>query len=43
LNFEFANQGGVQLSTEEKYLLKKFLLTLTDNSFVSNPKFKDPN
>jgi cytochrome c peroxidase len=40
---EFANQGGVQLSTEEKYLLKKFLLTLTDNSFVSNPKFKDPN
>ena len=40
---EFANQGGVQLSAQEKYLLKKFLLTLTDNSFISNPNFKDPN
>jgi cytochrome c peroxidase len=40
---EFADQGGVQLSTQEKYLLKKFLLTLTDNSFISNPKFKDPH
>jgi cytochrome c peroxidase len=40
---EFANQGGVQLSAQEKYLLKKFLLTLTDNSFISNPNFKDPH
>jgi cytochrome c peroxidase len=40
---EFANQGGVQLSAQEKYLLKKFLLTLTDNSFTSNPNFKDPH
>ena len=40
---EYANQGGVQLSAQEKYLLKKFLLTLTDNSFASNPKFKDPH
>lgn len=40
---EFANQGGVQLSAQEKYLLKKFLLTLTDYSFISNPKFKDPH
>jgi cytochrome c peroxidase len=40
---EFADQGGVQLSTQEKYLLKKFLHTLTDNSFISNPKFKDPH
>ncbi|MFM8596827.1 MAG: cytochrome-c peroxidase, partial [Flavobacteriales bacterium] len=40
---EFANQGGVQLSAQEKYLLKKFLLTLTDNTFVSNPDFKDPH
>lgn len=40
---EFAGQGGVQLDTQEKYLLKRFLLTLTDEYFVNNPKFKDPN
>jgi cytochrome c peroxidase len=40
---EFAGQGGVQLDAQEKYLLKKFLLTLTDLNFVNNPKFKDPN
>lgn len=40
---EYANQGGVQLSIEEKMLLKKFLFTLTDLNFVNNPKFKDPN
>jgi cytochrome c peroxidase len=40
---EFANQGGVQLDAQEKYLLKKFLLTLSDYNFITNPKFKDPN
>ena len=40
---EFGSQGGVQLDVQEKYLLKKFLLTLTDNNFINNPKFKDPN
>ncbi|MEN9699159.1 MAG: hypothetical protein RLZZ301_357 [Bacteroidota bacterium] len=40
---EYASQGGVQLTTEEKYLLKKFLLTLTDYSFTTNTKFKDPH
>jgi cytochrome c peroxidase len=40
---EFGNQGGVQLDAQEKYLLKKFLLTLTDNNFINNPNFKDPN
>jgi cytochrome c peroxidase len=40
---EFAGQGGVQLDAQEKYLLKKFLMTLTDLNFVNNPKFKDPN
>ncbi len=39
---EFASQGGVQLDAQEKHLLKKFLLTLTDTSFINNPKFKDP-
>jgi cytochrome c peroxidase len=40
---EFASQGGVQLDSQEKYLLKKFLLTLTDYNFINNPKFKDPH
>lgn len=40
---EFANQGGVQLNAQEKIYLKKFLLTLTDYSFISNPAFKDPH
>ena len=39
---EFANQGGVQLDAQEKFLLKKFLLTLTDTVFINNPNFKDP-
>jgi hypothetical protein len=33
----------VQLDVQEKLLLKKFLMTLTDFDFVNNPKFKDPN
>jgi cytochrome c peroxidase len=40
---EFAFQGGVQLDANEKNLLKEFLLTLTDNEFINNPKFRDPN
>ncbi|MFY7668104.1 MAG: cytochrome-c peroxidase [Crocinitomicaceae bacterium] len=40
---EFGSQGGVQLDAQEKYLLKKFLLTLIDNNFINNPNFKDPN
>ena len=40
---EFGGQGGVQLTETEKHLLKKFLLTLTDSSFVMNNNFKDPN
>jgi cytochrome c peroxidase len=40
---EFASQGGVQLDATEKYLLKQFLLTLTDYNFVNNPNFQDPN
>jgi cytochrome c peroxidase len=39
---EFASQGGVQLDAQEKDLLKKFLLTLTDNSFITNPNFQEP-
>ena len=40
---EFGSQGGVQLDAQEKYLLKKFLMTLTDNNFINNPSFQDPN
>jgi cytochrome c peroxidase len=40
---EFSFQGGVQLTTEEKHFLKKFLLTMTDWNFINNPKFRDPN
>lgn len=40
---EYAFQGGVQLDASEKNLLKQFLLTLTDNEFVTNPDFQDPN
>lgn len=39
---EFANQGGVQLDAFEKGLIKKFLLTLTDEKFFKNPKFAPP-
>lgn len=39
---EFANQGGVQLDAFEKGLIKKFLLTLTDEEFINNPKFAPP-
>ncbi len=40
---EFAFQGGVLLDSDEKTLLKKFLLTLTDYDFVKNPQFQKPN
>ena len=35
------NQGGVQLSTQDKADLKAFLLTLTDNEFINNPDFQN--
>ena len=40
---EFAFQGGVQLDPLEKTLLKKFLMTLSDEGFISNPDFSDPD
>jgi len=39
---EFASQGGVQLDAFEKDLVKKFLLTLTDETFINNPDFQEP-
>ena len=39
---EFSDFGGVQLDAFEKDLLKQFLLTLTDESFINNPDFKEP-
>jgi cytochrome c peroxidase len=40
---EFASQGGVQLDQQQKDLLKAFLLTLTDEQFVTNPNFQPLN
>ena len=40
---EFGSVGGVQLNDTEKGFLKKFLLTLTDNDFLTNIKFQDPH
>lgn len=40
---EFANEGGVDLSEENKDALIAFLLTLTDSSLITNPAFSDPN
>lgn len=39
---EFAFQGGVQLDAFEKDLIKKFLMTLSDASFINNPDFQEP-
>ena len=36
------NQGGVQLSSQEKANLKAFLLTLSDEEFTNNPNFSNP-
>ncbi len=36
------DEGGVQLSPEEKYYLKMFLLSLSDSSFIENPAFSNP-
>lgn len=36
-----ANQGGVQLSNQDKADLKAFLLTLSDNEFINNPNFRE--
>ena len=35
--------GGVRLSDEEKAQLEAFLNTLTDEEFLNNPKFSNPN
>ena len=36
------DDGGVALSPEERELLKKFLLSLSDESFITNPDFQEP-
>ena len=33
------NEGGVNLSTQEKLDLKAFLLSLSDIDFINNPDF----
>jgi cytochrome c peroxidase len=36
------DQGGVQLSSQEKADLKEFLLSLSDLDFINNPNFSNP-
>lgn len=38
----FAHQGGARLSAIEKKKIIAFLLTLSDSSFVNNPRFSNP-
>lgn len=40
---ELVGNGGAQLTSHEKEALIAFLKTLTDQDFVSNPEFSDPN
>ncbi len=37
------NDGGVQLSASDKTDLKAFLLSLSDDEFITNPAFQNPN
>jgi cytochrome c peroxidase len=39
---QFAHQGGVKLSKEEKRKIIAYLHTLTDSVFLSNPEFSNP-
>jgi cytochrome c peroxidase len=39
---EYAHQGGVKLTSEEKEKIIAFLKTLTDTSFLTNPEFSNP-
>jgi len=41
-DMQFAGQGGVQMTPQEKSDLKAFLLTLTDSSFINNPAYQAP-
>lgn len=36
------DQGGVQLSSQDKSDLIMFMKSLTDSSFITNPNFQDP-
>src|SRR5690606_11100327 len=40
---EFAHMGGVQLDDQEKQLLKAFLLCLSDENFIQDPRFSNPH
>ncbi len=39
---EFAFQGGVQLTDEDKAKVVSFMKSLTDTSFINNPAFQNP-
>jgi hypothetical protein len=37
-----ANHGGMHLNKQDLQDLKAFLKTLSDSSFITNPKFSNP-
>ena len=39
---QFAFQGGVQLTADEKAAIIAFLKTLTDEGFKNNPDYQNP-
>ncbi|MCF8461586.1 MAG: cytochrome-c peroxidase [Flavobacteriales bacterium] len=42
-SLQFAHDGGVQLTPDEKQDLIAFLKTFTDQEFIANPSFSNPN
>jgi len=42
-NMKQVHQGGVRLNQTQQRQLVKFLHTLTDSAFITNPKFSNPN
>jgi len=41
-DMQFAGQGGVQMTPQEKSDLKAFLLTLNDPDYINNPAYQKP-
>ena len=39
---QFAHKGSVHLSEKDKKAVIAFLKTLTDSTFINNPKFSNP-
>ncbi|MDX2003395.1 MAG: cytochrome c peroxidase [Chitinophagales bacterium] len=42
VSMEFASQGGVRLTQDEKFKVVEFLKSLTDYSLINNPDYSNP-